>query len=91
MKVICSECRLGRLEPVLMPYMYVLEGRPLVAPGVAAMLCDFCGQVDYDPDFICSLQSLIDVHKFGDDQRHTTRRQMLVASKRVWQRVRRSV
>jgi hypothetical protein len=74
-----------------MPYMYVLNGRPLVAPDVPAMLCDFCGQVDYDPSFVRNLQSLIDEHEFGDDERRSSRRQMLVASKRVWQRVRRSV
>lgn len=57
----CHECQLGRLVATTVPYLYPYRGRILIAPRVAAQVCDVCGSTDYDLDFVQRLQQLLDV------------------------------
>lgn len=56
----CDECRIGRLQPVTAPFVNEYGGEILVVPDVPAQLCDVCGDLSYDPQFLYLLYRLMD-------------------------------
>jgi YgiT-type zinc finger domain-containing protein len=87
MKMVCPECRVGRLAALNIPYFFSVKDRPILVPAVPALVCDVCDEVKYDPEFIRNLHSLLN-QESGKNPKH---QQMLVASSRVWLRVRRNI
>lgn len=87
MKMICPECRVGRLEETQAPYFYPIKDLPVLVPSVPALVCDVCDEIKYDPEFIHNLHSLLN-QESGKNPKH---QQMLVASSPVWLRARRNI
>jgi hypothetical protein len=87
MKMICTECRVGRMVATHAPYFYPIKDRPVLVPAVPALVCDVCDHLQYDPEFIRNLHSLLN-QESGKNPKH---QQMLVASSPVWLRVRRNI
>jgi hypothetical protein len=89
----CDECRLGRLYEARIPYLQRLGSYVMVVPSTTALVCDVCGRVDYDPDFIFKLQYLLEQTASDDDSPTENELQRPQTNGRTGQRsrVRRSV
>ena len=44
----CPNCRLGRVKEAQVPFVYMLDGTPLIVPQMPAYVCDVCGELAYD-------------------------------------------
>jgi hypothetical protein len=89
----CDECRLGRLYEAHIPYLQRLGPHVMVVPATIALVCDVCGRVDYDPDFIFKLQYLLEQAANIDDSQVDNELQRPRTNGRTGQRsrIRRSV
>ncbi len=56
----CEQCRVGRYRPTKAPYLEPINGRIMVVPHVPAQVCDVCGQLVYDIEFMHQLEHLLD-------------------------------
>lgn len=59
----CQVCHLGKLQAGQQLFMYRFGRQVMVVPNVPAEVCDVCGQVDYDPEFMLNLERLIREHR----------------------------
>jgi hypothetical protein len=89
----CDECRLGRLNEAHIPYLQRLGAYVMIVPATSALVCDVCGRVDYDPDFIFKVQYLLEQAAKVDDPQADNEWQRPQTGARLGQRsrVRRSV
>ncbi|MFL7839855.1 MAG: YgiT-type zinc finger protein [Candidatus Promineifilaceae bacterium] len=63
----CDECGFGRCKPVTLPYMRMFGTHMIVLPNAPASKCDVCGAVDYKPEFLLTMQVMLE--KIAKDQR----------------------
>lgn len=85
--MICQECHVGRLQPARAPYLAWLDGRMLVIPSVPAWLCDACGDLIHDFDFVHGLRLLLENGQADDGDE--VRRPAIAADRAGWPRLRR--
>lgn len=57
--IICEKCHVGRLRPTHADYIRFQEGRAIVAPQVAALSCDTCRRLVFDPAYLDHLAALL--------------------------------
>ena len=55
----CQECYLGRTKKIRAPYSGKIGDRSYVVPNVPASICDVCGELTYDKEFVYYLHLLI--------------------------------
>jgi hypothetical protein len=89
----CEECRLGRCSLTQAPYLQQLGDYIMVIPRAAALVCDVCGRLEYDPELLGKLQYLIEQSNRASGQPADSQRQWLQSNGRIGQRqrVRRSI
>jgi YgiT-type zinc finger domain-containing protein len=54
----CNLCH-GKLKPTLTTYAQWYEGRLIVIERVPALVCEQCGETDYEPDVVERIQAVI--------------------------------
>jgi YgiT-type zinc finger domain-containing protein len=86
----CEECRVGRYRNRRMPYTAWLGSQMVVVPNVPALVCDGCGDVLYDFDFVRQLQVMIEDHVYRRRSSSPARRGVLAPISQPRQRLRRS-
>lgn len=55
---VCPNCSVGRLEETLVSYMADIDGYQVMIPYVPARVCDVCGRIEYDSDYVHLLDNL---------------------------------
>ena len=65
MKLVCNQCRVGRLHDIRVPYVREYQGQLLVIPNVPAGICDICDEVEYDMAYMTRLLCLLDPDYVG--------------------------
>jgi YgiT-type zinc finger domain-containing protein len=61
----CEQCHIGHYRSMTAPYLDWYDSQIMVVPHVPAYVCDVCGQMHYDANFINILQYLLD--QFDDE------------------------
>jgi hypothetical protein len=56
----CDDCYVGRLYPAVLPYMRMFGTHMIVLPNAPASKCDVCGKVDYQPEFLMTMQVMLE-------------------------------
>lgn len=87
----CKRCHLGRYKEARVPYLAWLNERMIVVPDVAAHVCDVCGLLHYNPQFMAQMQDLIDLHTTSESQTLDIQRQLPLLERFSWERSRRSI
>lgn len=59
----CQVCHLGKLQTGQRLFIYRFGRQVMMVPNAPAEVCDVCGQVDYDPEFMLNLERLIREHR----------------------------
>ena len=55
---VCPNCSVGRLAAAQVPYLADLDGYQVMIPYVPAVVCDVCGRIEYDLDYMHLLENL---------------------------------
>lgn len=55
---VCPNCSVGRLAEAQVPYLADLDGYQVMIPYVPAVVCDVCGRIEYDLDYMHLLEKL---------------------------------
>ena len=63
----CNECGVGRCKPVVLPYLRMFGTHMIVLPNAPASKCDVCGSIDYQPEFLLTMQVMLE--EIAKDQR----------------------
>jgi hypothetical protein len=63
----CDECFVGRCQPAILPYMRMFGMHMIVLPNAPASKCDVCGKVDFQPEFLLTMQVMLE--EIAKDQR----------------------
>ena len=63
----CNECGVGRCKLVILPYLRMFGTHMIVLPNAPASKCDVCGTVDYQPEFLLTMQVMLE--EIAKDQR----------------------
>lgn len=66
----CEQCRIGLYHVTSAPYLHWLDDQLMVVPKAPAYICDMCGHMHYDPNFIKQLQYLVDQPDALPDRDH---------------------
>ncbi|MBK6712775.1 MAG: hypothetical protein IPG51_20970 [Chloroflexi bacterium] len=61
----CDLCRIGRCQPTKAPFIYWVDKYVMVLPNAPAYSCDICGQLQYDEDFLDSMDILLQELEVG--------------------------
>ena len=48
----CPNCSVGRLAEARVSYLAELDGYQVMIPYVPAVVCDVCGRIEYDLDYL---------------------------------------
>ena len=56
----CDECYVGRYRPVVLPYLRMFGTHMIVLPNAPASKCDVCGKIDYQPEFLLTMQVMLE-------------------------------
>jgi YgiT-type zinc finger domain-containing protein len=56
---ICSLCHIGRVVEKYLCYTEWYNEELIVIPGVPARVCDYCGEKEFDPFIVGTLQRLL--------------------------------
>lgn len=54
----CPNCSVGRLAEARVSYLAELDGYQVMIPYVPAVVCDVCGRIEYDLDYMHLLENL---------------------------------
>lgn len=54
----CPNCSVGRLSEAKVPYLADLDGYQVMIPYVPAVVCDVCGRIEYDLEYMHLLENL---------------------------------
>lgn len=81
----CPVCHLGKLQTGQQLFLYRFGSQVMVVPNVPAQVCDVCGQVDYDPEFMLNLERLIREQR---EQRSRKQGMIVIGQGLPWRRVR---
>lgn len=57
--MVCKTCRIGRRQLANVPYLYQLKDEVLVFPYAPADVCDVCGHIEYDSEFIEAMEVML--------------------------------
>jgi YgiT-type zinc finger domain-containing protein len=87
----CEECRVGRYCEGLAPFTAWFESQMVVVPDVPALVCDACGDIVYDPDFVRHLQLLLEDDARRAHSQNPEQRTFTLYDEQSWQRLRRSM
>ena len=63
----CDECGVGRCKSIALPYLRMFGTHMIVLPNAPASKCDVCGAVDFQPEFLLTMQVMLE--KIAKDQR----------------------
>jgi hypothetical protein len=56
----CNDCLVGRCRPTMLPYLRLFGTHMIVLPNAPASKCDMCGKVDYQPEFLLTMQVMLE-------------------------------
>lgn len=56
----CQECLIGRCHPIVLPYLRAFGPHMIVLPNGPASKCDVCGHVDFQPEFLLTMQVMLE-------------------------------
>lgn len=56
----CDDCLVGRCRPAVLPYLRLFGTHMIVLPNAPASKCDMCGKVDYQPEFLLTMQVMLE-------------------------------
>ena len=56
----CDDCFVGRHQPAVLPYMRMFGTHMIILPNAPASKCDVCGKVDYQPEFLLTMQVMLE-------------------------------
>lgn len=57
--MVCNACRIGRRQLATVPYLYELNGEVMVFPHAPADVCDVCGRIEYDKEFVEAMEMMV--------------------------------
>ncbi len=84
----CEECHIGRCKPVALTYMRRVGRHMVILPDAPARKCDMCGSSLFEPDFLLTMQILLE--KMTEDRSQGERRKQPIADRQQeWTPVRR--
>jgi hypothetical protein len=76
----CRECLVGRCRPVLLPYLRQFGPHMIVLPNGPASRCDMCGYVEFQPEFLLTMQLMLE--EIAKEQRSMGKRPKPLAEPR---------
>lgn len=56
----CTECLVGRCQPAVLPYLRMFGTHMIILPNAPASKCDVCGEVYYQPEFLMTMQLMLE-------------------------------
>ena len=77
----CEECLVGRRHPTVLPYMRMFGPHMIVLPNAPASKCDMCGHVDFQPEFLVTMQLMLE--EIAKDQRAAEPKKKPVAERQT--------
>lgn len=70
---------MGRCHPVTLPYLRKFGPHVIVLPNGPARKCDMCGYVDFQPEFLMTMQVMLE--EIAKDQRASEQRKKPLAGR----------
>ena len=55
---VCPNCSVGRLHEAQVSYLADIDNYQVMIPYVPAIVCDVCGRIEYDLDYMHLLDNL---------------------------------
>ncbi|MBP8000327.1 MAG: YgiT-type zinc finger protein [Chloroflexi bacterium] len=55
---VCPNCSVGRLHEARVSYLAELDGYQVMIPYVPSVVCDVCGRIEYDLEYMHLLENL---------------------------------
>ncbi|PID84639.1 MAG: hypothetical protein CSA11_05115 [Chloroflexi bacterium] len=80
----CGVCRIGRCQPAKVPYLYWVDDQVMVMPDSPALICDVCGQVQFESAFLVRIERLLQELESSIEQRKSTKVPMPVDDPVKW-------
>jgi YgiT-type zinc finger domain-containing protein len=70
---VCPICHLGRLRLTWTSFPAWFGRHLMLVPRTPVLVCDVCGDMEYDPQFMVSLRYIVQQHTVGESERRAPR------------------